>query len=41
MHAQKRQIALSAARVGLLVALAMLLILDLLPATLAAQAATR
>ena len=41
MHAPMRQIAVSALRIGALVALAMLLILGLLPAVLAAQAASR
>jgi hypothetical protein len=40
MHAPMRQIAFSAIRVSALVALAMLLILGLLPAVLAVQAAT-
>jgi hypothetical protein len=39
MHAAMRQIAFSAIRTGALVALAMLLILGLLPAVLAVQAA--
>jgi hypothetical protein len=39
MHAPMRQIAFSAIRTGVLVALAMLLILGLLPAILAVQAA--
>ena len=39
MHAPMRQIAFSAIRTGALVALAMLLILGLLPAILAVQAA--
>ena len=40
MHAPMRQIAFSAVRVGAMVALAMLLILGLLPAILAVQAAS-
>ena len=40
MHAPMRQIAFSAIRVGAMVALAMLLILGLLPAVLAVQAAS-
>jgi hypothetical protein len=40
MHAPMRQIAFSAFRVGAMVALAMLLILGLLPAVLAVQAAS-
>ncbi len=40
MHAEMRQIALSVIRIGALVALAMLLILGLLPAVLAVQAAS-
>ena len=40
MHAPMRQFALSAARIGFMVALAMLLILGLLPAVLAVQAAS-
>ena len=36
-----RQIALSAARIGFLVALSMMLILGLLPAVLSVQAATQ
>ena len=40
MHAPMRQVAFSAIRTGLLVAIAMLLILGLLPAVLAVQAAT-
>jgi hypothetical protein len=39
MHAPMRQIAFSAIRTGVLVAIAMLLILGLLPAILAVQAA--
>jgi hypothetical protein len=39
MHAPMRQFAFSAMRVGILVAVAMLLILGLLPAVLAVQAA--
>jgi hypothetical protein len=39
MHAPMRQIAFSAIRTGAMVALAMLLILGLFPATLAVQAA--
>jgi hypothetical protein len=39
MHAPMRQIAFSAVRTGAMVAFAMLLILGLLPAILAAQAA--
>ncbi len=41
MHAPKRQIAFSAIRTGANVALALLLILGLLPAVLAVQAASR
>jgi hypothetical protein len=41
MHAPMRQIAVSAVRIGAMVALAMLLILGLLPAVLAVQAASR
>jgi hypothetical protein len=40
MHAPMRQIAFSAIRIGVLVALAMVLILGLLPAVLAVQAAS-
>jgi hypothetical protein len=40
MHAPVRQVAFSAIRVGATVALAMLLILGLLPAVLAVQAAS-
>ena len=40
MHAGMRHIALSALRTGVMVALAMLLILGLLPAVLAVEAAT-
>lgn len=40
MHAPMRQIAFSAIRTGAMVALAMLLILGLLPAILAIQAGT-
>ena len=40
MHAPMRQVAISAIRTGLLVAIAMLLILGLLPAMIAVQAAT-
>jgi hypothetical protein len=40
MHAPVRQVAFSAIRVGAMVALAMLLILGLLPAVLAVQAAS-
>jgi hypothetical protein len=40
MHAPTRQIAFSAVRIGAMVALAMLLILGLLPAVLAVQAAS-
>ena len=40
MHAPMRQIAFSTIRVGAMVALAMLLILGLLPAVLVAQAAS-
>lgn len=40
MHAPMRKIAFSAIRVGAMVALAMLLILGLLPAILAVQAAS-
>ena len=40
MHAAMRQVAFSAARIGLLVTLAWLLILGLLPAILEVQAAT-
>jgi hypothetical protein len=40
MHAPMRQIAFSAIRIGAMVALAMLLILGLLPAVLAVQAAS-
>ena len=39
MHAPMRQIAFSALRTGAMIALAMLLILGLLPAVLAVQAA--
>jgi hypothetical protein len=41
MHAPMRQVAFSAARIAALIALAMLLILGLLPAVLAVQAASR
>jgi hypothetical protein len=41
MHAPMRQIAFSAIRIGAMVALAMLLILGILPAVLAVQAASR
>lgn len=41
MHAPMRQVAFSAARVGVMVALAMLLILGILPAVLTVQAATQ
>ena len=40
MHAPMRQLAISALRTGILVAVAMLLILGLLPAVLAVQAAS-
>jgi hypothetical protein len=40
MHAPMRQIAFSALRIGALIALAMVLILGLLPAVLAVQAAS-
>jgi len=40
MHAPTRQVAISAVRTALLVAVAMLLILGLLPAVLAVQAAS-
>ena len=40
MHAPVSQVAFSAIRVGVMVALAMLLILGLLPAVLAVQAAS-
>jgi hypothetical protein len=40
MHAPVRQVAFSAIRAGAMVALAMLLILGLLPAVLAVQAAS-
>ena len=40
MHAPMRQLALSAVRIGFMVAMAMLLILGLLPAVLAVQAAS-
>jgi hypothetical protein len=40
MHAPMRQVAFSAIRVGAMVAFAMLLILGLLPAVLAVQAAS-
>ena len=40
MHASTRQVAFSAIRTGLMVAIAMLLILGLLPAVLAVQAAS-
>ena len=40
MHAPARQVAFSAIRLGAMVALAMLLILGLLPAVLAVQAAS-
>jgi hypothetical protein len=39
MHAPMRQLTVSAVRIGFMVALAMLLILGLLPAVLAVQAA--
>ena len=41
MHAPMRQIAVSTIRIGAMVALAMLLILGLLPAILAVEAASR
>ena len=41
MHAPMRQMAFSTVRVGAMVALAMLLILGLLPAILSVQAASR
>jgi hypothetical protein len=41
MHAPMRQVAFSAARIGFMVALAMMLILGLLPAILSVQAATQ
>jgi hypothetical protein len=41
MHAPLRQIAFSLVRTGAMIALAMLLILGLLPAVLAVQAASR
>ena len=41
MHAPMRQIAFSTARIALMVALAMMLILGLLPAILSVQAATQ
>jgi hypothetical protein len=41
MHAPMRQVAFSAVRIAALIALAMLLILGLLPAVLAVQAASR
>jgi len=41
MHAPMRQLAFSTARIGLLVALAMMLILGLLPAILSVEAATQ
>jgi len=41
MHAPTRQIAFSVVRVGAMVALAMLLILGLLPAILSVQAASQ
>ena len=40
MHAPMRQLAFSVVRVGFMVAMAMLLILGLLPAVLAVQAAS-
>jgi hypothetical protein len=40
MHAPMRQVAFSAVRIAALIALAMLLILGLLPAVLAVQAAS-
>jgi hypothetical protein len=40
MHAPLRQIAFTAVRIGAMVALAMLLILGLLPAVLAVEAAS-
>jgi hypothetical protein len=40
MHAPMRQVAFSAIRIGAMVALAMLLILGLLPTVLAVQAAS-
>jgi hypothetical protein len=41
MHAPMRQLAFSVVRVGAMVALAMLLILGLLPTILSVQAATK
>jgi hypothetical protein len=41
MNAPMRQIAFTTARIGLLVALAMMLILGLLPAILSVEAATQ
>jgi len=41
MHEPMRQLAFSTARIGLLVALAMMLILGLLPAILPVEAATQ
>ena len=41
MHAPMRQIAFSAVRLGAMVALAMLLILGILPAILSVQAASQ
>jgi len=41
MHAPMRQLAFSVIRIGAMVALAMLLILGLLPAILAVQAASK
>jgi hypothetical protein len=41
MHAPMRQIAFSAVRIGALVALALLLILGILPAILSVQAASQ
>ena len=41
MHAPMRQIAFSVIRIGAMVALAMLLILGILPAVLAVQAASQ
>jgi hypothetical protein len=41
MHGRTRQIALSAARIGVLLMVALVLIFGLLPATLAAQASIR
>ena len=40
MHAPMRQLTISAVRIGLMVTLALLLILGLLPAVLAVQAAS-